>query len=507
MRYFLLFTILLFLAQFRIESLSYAADTRAKNIEKPSLNAGDMRSLAGEFADVQGGCFQMGDTFGVGKDNEKPMHEVCVSGFSIGKHEVTQGLWKRVMGNNPSFYDTCGDNCPVEQVGWKEIRQFIQQLNSLTGANFRLPTEAEWEYAARSGGKNEKYSGGDDVGAVAWYENNSGRKTHPVGQKQPNGLGIYDMSGNVSECVSDWYDKNYYSVSAKSDPQGPAAGSSHVLRGGNWFGEAADVRATERRGVSPDYLRSIMGFRLAFSAAPAGKTDAPVKNETGKPSEAAVTNSATEGELVTVPGGCFLANGKQVCLESFQIGKYEVTQGQYKRVIGINPSKFDECGDDCPVENVSWLDAKAFIDRLNSQTGKHYRLPTEAEWEYACRSGGKTEKYCGSDNANDVAWYDENSGRRLHRVGTKKPNGFGIFDMSGNVNEWVSDWHGDKYPSGGENPTGPPSGHGRVMRGGDYDRPAISGMAWGTTITYGRDAYPAEIGSAGIGFRLAAPTR
>ena len=215
---------------------------------------------------VKGGCYQMGDTFGDGYANEKPVHEVCVNDFYIGKYEVTQGQWQRIMGNNPSYYKNCGDNCPVEQVSWNDIQQFIQRLNNQSGKQYRLPTEAEWEYAARSGGKSEKYAGGNDVDAVAWYDGNSGRETHPVGQKQPNGLGLYDMSGNVWEWCSDWYGEKYYGQSFRDNPDGPSSGSYRVLRGGSWLNKPRYVRVAIRVRYFPVYRSSYYGFRLAGPA-------------------------------------------------------------------------------------------------------------------------------------------------------------------------------------------------------------------------------------------------
>jgi len=187
-----------------------------------------------EMVFVKGGCYQMGDTFGDGESDEKPVHEVCVDDYYIGKYEVTQGQWKAIMGNNPSYFKDCGDNCPVEQVSWNDIQDFMTKLNNKTGKNYRLPTEAEWEYAAKSGGKSEKYAGGNDIDSVAWYTSNSGGKTHPVGQKTANGLGIYDMSGNVWEWVNDWYGDKYYGESPKNNPKGSNSGSDRVLRGGCW---------------------------------------------------------------------------------------------------------------------------------------------------------------------------------------------------------------------------------------------------------------------------------
>jgi len=218
-----------------------------------------------EFVFVKGGCFEMGDTFGDGYSYEKPVHDVCVSDFYMGKYEVTQGQWEVIMGDNPSYFKNCGDNCPVENVSWNDVQEFIERLNSKTGKKYRLPTEAEWEYAARSGGKREKYAGTNsdaDLGSYAWYIMNSGSKTHPVGQKQPNGLGLYDMSGNVWEWVSDRYDQNYYKNSPRNNPKGPSSGSYRVLRGGSWSGVPNAIRASYRFDINPSTRNYNYGFRL-----------------------------------------------------------------------------------------------------------------------------------------------------------------------------------------------------------------------------------------------------
>lgn len=217
---------------------------------------------------IKGGCFSMGDTYGGGKTDEKPVHEVCINDFYLGKYEITQGQWQTVMGNNPSHFRDCGDKCPVENVSWNDTQEFIRRLNDKTRKSYRLPTEAEWEYAAKSGGWQEKYAGAgrdDELDSSAWYIDNSDGRPHPVGQKKHNILGIYDMSGNVWEWCQDWYGETFYRASQNSNPQGPAHGAYRVLRGGAWGSGARNVRATNRDGVSVSKPDS-RGFRLAITA-------------------------------------------------------------------------------------------------------------------------------------------------------------------------------------------------------------------------------------------------
>ena len=218
-----------------------------------------------EMVWVSGGTFTMGATSEQGSDaydSEKPAHSVTLSGYYIGKYEVTQKLWKAVMGRNPSNFT--GDNLPVERVSWNEVQEFIRKLNQLTGKSYRLPTEAEWEYAARGGSNSRgyKYSGSDNVGSVAWYNDNSGSTTHPVGSKSPNELGIYDMSGNVREWCQDWYGD--YSSSSQRNPQGSASGSCRVSRGGSWLSNARRCRVSYRGINSPDDRGRHLGFRLVL---------------------------------------------------------------------------------------------------------------------------------------------------------------------------------------------------------------------------------------------------
>ena len=213
---------------------------------------------------VKGGTFQMGNDYYYA---EKPVHQVTLSDYYIGETEVTQELWTAVMGSNPSNF-TGNMQRPVEQVSWDDCQTFISKLNQLTGKTFRLPTEAQWEYAARGGNKSKgyTYSGSNEIDEVAWYyDNNSDRTTHPVKTKAPNELGIYDMSGNVDEWCSDWYGS--YSSTTQTDPTGPATGFLRVTRGGCWNYPAANCRVAVRNYSAPDSvpaeIRDCLGLRLA----------------------------------------------------------------------------------------------------------------------------------------------------------------------------------------------------------------------------------------------------
>ena len=215
---------------------------------------------------VEVGTFTMGATPEMKNpdDDEKPAHQVTLTNdYYIGKYEVTQALWQAVMNSNPSYFK--GDNLPVEQVSWNDCQEFISKLNSITGKTFRLPTEAEWEYAARGGKKNRgyQYSGSNNISDVAWYDNNSGSKTHAVGSKQANELGIYDMSGNVWEWCQDW--KGFYSSSSQVNPTGANSGSHRVIRGGSWIHAARNCRSSFRSNFTPDSRNDYLGFRLVLS--------------------------------------------------------------------------------------------------------------------------------------------------------------------------------------------------------------------------------------------------
>jgi formylglycine-generating enzyme required for sulfatase activity len=229
--------------------------------------------------EVQGGTFWMGCSSEQGTDcrsDESPLHSVTVSDFYIGKYEVTQAQWKLIMGTTVRQQrdkaDTGwplrgeGDNYPMYYVSWNEAQEFISRLNAATGKNYRLLTEAEWEYAARGGNKSRgyKYSGNNNLYDVAWFSDNSDSKNHPIGTKSPNELDIYDMSGNVWEWCSDWY--GTYPSSVQHDPIGASSGSARVIRGSSWNFSASYCRVAFRNDNSPDIRCNFLGFRLARSS-------------------------------------------------------------------------------------------------------------------------------------------------------------------------------------------------------------------------------------------------
>ncbi len=217
-----------------------------------------------ELVSIPAGEFMMGSNKSA---DEKPVHRVQLGAFRLGKTEVTQGLWQALMGENPSNFKK-GNNYPVEPVSWDDCIKFINKLNDLTDGSFRLPTEAEWEYACRAGTSGDRYG---DLDEIAWYGGNSGGETNPVGKKQPNAWGLYDMLGNVWEWCQDMYDENFYSNSPAQNPLagivkfgGKISGGFRVIRGGSWVLVAGSVRAAVRSRSDPgDRYYSILGFRLA----------------------------------------------------------------------------------------------------------------------------------------------------------------------------------------------------------------------------------------------------
>lgn len=258
-------------------SNTYVASSSNNSSGTPSVASGSNTisipvkdGISIDMVKVEAGTFMMGatsemkDSYDDPDSDEKPVHQVTLTNdYYMGKYEVTQALWEAVMGSNPSYFK--GDNLPVEEVSWNDCQEFISKLNSLTGRKFRLPTEAEWEYAARGGKKSRsyQYSGSSNISDVAWYDGNSGDKTHPVGTKQANELGIYDMTGNVLEWCQDWYG-SYYS-SSQTNPTGATSGSRHVNRGGSWAKNVRRSSPSCRYGAIYVDRDLDLGFRLALS--------------------------------------------------------------------------------------------------------------------------------------------------------------------------------------------------------------------------------------------------
>jgi formylglycine-generating enzyme required for sulfatase activity len=455
----------------------------------------------------------------------------------------------------------------VEAVSWENAQEFCSKLSSrpdeqAVGWRYRLPTEAEWEYACRAG-STLRYGfdeSGESLDAYAWYDKNSEKQTHPVGQKKPNAWGLYDMQGNVHEFCADWYDGSYYGQFAGQvavDPAGPSASpvTSRVLRGCSWYMARTDCRSALRNWGGPRDRNLDGGFRVAAgrsvalpdkppldkrqpvksqpephkAISPPPLTVAPFDNAQANRHQATsakdlgmeveITNSIGM-KLVLIPAGEFLMGSPDLeedakpqhqvrITRPFYLGVFEVTQAEYERVIGLNPSHFRGAGGAAPVERVSWDDAQAFCVKLSAlaeeqAAGRRYRLPTEAEWEYACRAGS-TLRY-GFDESEELlgdhAWYRSNAGSTTHPVGQKKPNAWGLYDMQGNAYEWCSDWYDATYYGQlvgkvAVDPAGPASALNRVLRGGNWNF-----HAYHCRMAFRGECSP-ELRDCGNGFRVA----
>lgn len=440
----------------------------------------------------------------------KEAHEVTLTKpYYLALYEVTQEQYERVMGQNPSRGK--GPRNPVENVSWDEAVTFCRKLSDLPAEKtakrtYRLPTEAEWEFACRAGTTTAFAFGESEsqLGAFGWYSGNAGNQSHPVGEKKPNPWGFYDMHGNVWEWCSDWCED--LSSKNATDPFGPVSGSIRVRRGGCWYSGANFCRSAQRGGRSPSSRNDDLGFRIAVSFqeppgnSPSGNSVAS-NPATGSPptavapfdaaravslqqawaaslgSGAEVTNSIGMKLRLIPPGTFTMGEGNQKhevdLTRPFYLGTYEVTNEQYESVNKSNRTTKESKS--TAASYCSWEDATAFCRKLSElpaekQAGRSYRLPTEAEWEYACRAGTTSKFYFGINEGQlpQHGWFEANAGNRAHEVGRKQPNSWGLYDMHGNTWEWCADWYGDYPATAATDPTGPRGGKTKVLRGGSW---------------------------------------
>jgi len=550
-----------------VSAMLFCAPLFAQGVKLKSVT----NSIGMELIEIPAGKFTMGSPADE-KDHQEDEAQVTVTltkSFGLGKYEVTQRQWKSVMGTEPwsgEDWVMADKDCPATYVSWDDATEFCKKLTNLerkagklkANEEYRLPTEAQWEYAFRAGTETAFSFGNNEskLGEYAWFDGNAGdagrKYAHRVGMKEPNPWGLHDMHGNVREFCSDWYATR---LSGGADPVGPNGGSDRVLRGGSWGRDPGFCRSAYRILIDPSLRNNDLGFRVARSqsetvvvtvaerrqqgaqAKPAPQVAVETRPEMEKPdsvkkvfeSGAIVTNSIGM-ELIEIPAGNFrMGEGNRVVAVSltkpFGFGKTEVTQGQWKSVMGTEPWLNQggvQIAEENPVTYVNWDDATEFCKTLTAterKSGKlkadeEYRLPTEAEWEYACRAGTETDFSFGDESKlNSHAWWGGfdleaaskgevtagpgNAAREqyAHKVGTKKPNPWGLHDMHGNVWEWCSDWKGEAL-SGGTDPVGPNRGSFRVSRGG----------SWRTTLARCRSANRSNYGPStcdNLGFRVA----
>ena len=573
-------------------SVKVSDENGASDIQSFTISV-DKRTVVdiGEMVLIPAGEFQMGSN--EGEDKEKPVHTVRLNAFYMDLYEITNAQYAKFIGATgyrvPTYWNDTRYNVsdhPVVGVTWNDAMAYCEW------AGKRLPTEAEWEYAARGGLVGKKYPGGDTITHDdANYSGTAGRDTWgesaSVGSFAPNGYGIYDMAGNVWEWCYDWRDDSYYEKSPKENPTGPGSGTYRTARGGSFTSSSSSLRVAYRAGGTPTESNRHMGFRCAeggigdenFSPeitseaitmakedelysydvdatdpdlgdiliyslvdfpkgmiidrstgviswvptnSDVGDHDVEVmvsdeNNDNDTQSFTIAVIGVSETPMILIPAGEFQMGDHfneglgdelpvhTVYLDAFYIDKYEVTNALYKKFMDAtghkaprywNDSKYN--GPDHPVVGVSWEDAKAYAD----WTGK--RLPTEAEWEKAARGGLEGKKYpLGDSLTHDDANYSGAGGKDgweyTAPVGSFAPNGYGLYDMAGNVWEWCSDWYDENYYANSpkSNPTGPDSGTLRVDRGGSwYSTPYLLRVA-------GRDSGVPTNSSTSFGFRCA----
>ncbi len=486
-------------------------EERKKAMLLPGTFAGERKTVVIQnveftFRWCPAGTFRMGSpiTEDWREKNEKRHRVILSKGFWMMETPVTQEQWQAVTKDNPSHFK--GENHPVESVSWNDSQRFCKKCEQL-GIPVQLPTEAQWEYACRAGSIGPLAGG---LREMAWYDDNSSSQTHPVGQKKANAWGLYDMHGNVWEWCEDRYGD--YPSEERSDPTGSATGDERVARGGSYNNNYKYCRSAYRNKFIPESIYRNVGLRCAITvdskavkslpdAQNAGSQEPQPKIDAGTRKVFAVKD--VEFAFRWCPAGTFMMGSPdsetgrnrnevlhQVTLtRGFWMMETEVTQKQWSAVMPTNPSKF--VNDDQPVESISWDDCQLFCKKC-AELGLSLQLPTEAQWEYACRAGC-TEAHFGS--VDEISWHSSNSRKTTHPVGSMEPNAWGIYDMHGNVWEWCADWF-ENYPDGNvTDPVGPDSGFDRVKRGGSWFNDASRSRA-----AYRSHSIPSSKDSI-IGFR------
>lgn len=489
-----------------------AAAAKLRNLQAPLREL--TNSIGIKMLLITPGTYALRKSFGLSYE------ATLTKPFFIGVTELTNEQWKAVMGTDVSRWKENGR--PVESVSWHDAVDYCKRLSAIptevaAGHLYRLPTEVEWEIACRAGTLT-KWAHGDDEESLmehAWLRTNSSIRTHTVGSKEPNAWGLFDMHGNVWEWCADWYGRD--PGNGGTDPKGPLAGTERIYRGGSWENVPASCMSAHRAKDKPTERNIRLGFRVAMSPSEIQPPDAAKQKPDGagvsedggadKPREEQAGVPAVQPEarldpplvnsigmkLQRIPAGQFKRDiGRSTVQERpadqidvhittpFYIGIHEVTNAQWKTVMRNEPAK--NAGDDHPVANVNWTAVVTFCNRLSGLpeerlAGRAYRLPTEAEWEYACRAGTTTEWSSGDEEKSlaECAWFRDRHqqyGEKSRPVGTLKPNPWGLYDMHGNVREWCSDCSEPfaAVPAARAvwNPVGPASGRARINRGGSF---------------------------------------
>jgi formylglycine-generating enzyme required for sulfatase activity len=571
---------------------------------KPVLNNSDLsrwtNSFDMQFALIPAGSFGMGSKLtpmeihnrypGGDPENyaEETSHSVVISRpFYIGVHEVTVGQFRKFIEaenyrtdaerdtiggygydsqtggflqdskynwRNPGFEQD--DKHPVVNVSWNDAVAFCRWLSSVDGREYRLPTEAEWEYSCRAGSTGE-FAFGEDAERLVEFDNVADASlkskfskfatlpqnddsifTSRVGSYRANPFGIFDMQGNVGEWCSDWYAE--YPVGPISDPIGPGEGAERVLRGGTWLYNAANCRSADRSKIEPSFRSNFFGFRIAVTSIDPSQQAEIYKNSLEMEFRVVPAQSFSMGSSMSAiqvhnqyPGGNPDIYKNEVLhvvdiSQPFCMGLHEVTIGQFRKFVEAESYQTDaehdrlggygyasdtntfsmdskytwrnpgfEQDDMHPVVNLSWNDAVAFCQWLSRLEGRKYRLPTEAEWECCCRAGSPLE-FTFSNDADHLVVFGNVSDSTLKnkfpsvqsangsdgslftsRVGSFRPNAYGMFDMHGNVSEWCSDFPGDYLNDTALDPKGPKTGSKRIIRGGSWNEyPALCRSAF-----------------------------